>query len=292
MAVPSREESNMDIKELHEKILYPVVRVRTEKAGGSGAIIYSAPDPANPEEYQSFVLTCAHVIDDAISYKKEFHPVLKKDVKTEVLKRVGVEVFDYVYLSKVNSSNSYMADIVAYDRNHDIAVLKLDSPKAMPYVAKIIPRDRIKDVKLFTPIYSAGCSLLHEPFCNEGQITFLTEVIGNKLYWMNNSSCIFGNSGGAIFLADTGELVGVTARVQTIQLGFGVDVITWMGFSVPPQRVYEFFDEQELRFLYDPKDTYEKALERRKKRAKEALLGMIKDEDNEEEQAETDDDEQ
>jgi len=73
-------------------------------------------------------------------------------------------------------------------------------------------------------------------------------------------------------LAESGYQIGVTARITAIQLGFGVDIITWMGFFIAPQRLYEFFDEQELQFLYDPADTYEMALKRRKKKAKEALL--------------------
>ena len=31
--------------QLHEKILYPVTRVRAEKAGGSGVLVYSQPNP-------------------------------------------------------------------------------------------------------------------------------------------------------------------------------------------------------------------------------------------------------
>ena len=36
---------NLNQDQLHEQILYPVVRVRCEKAGGSGVVIYSEPDP-------------------------------------------------------------------------------------------------------------------------------------------------------------------------------------------------------------------------------------------------------
>ncbi len=271
----------MDTKELHEKILYPVVRIRTRRAGGSGTIIYSAQDPENPDEYQSFILTCAHVIEDAISYKKDFHPVLKKDIKKEFLEKVDVEIFDYVYLSKVNSSNTYKADIIAYDKSHDIAILKLDSPKPCPYMAKLISKSNIKDVKLFTPTWTSGCSLLHDPFANPGYVTYLTDVIENKLYWMGNGASIFGNSGGAVFLAGTGEQIGITARITVIPIGFGADIITWMGWFVAPQRFYEFFDEQELGFLYDPSDTYAKSMERRKTKAKSALLGRNDEEEKE-----------
>jgi hypothetical protein len=56
-----------------------------------------------------------------------------------------------------------------------------------------------------------------------------------------------------------------------------------MGFSVAPQRIYEFFDEQELRFLYDPSDTYKAAMERRKKKQELALLRITGQEEKEEE---------
>jgi len=262
----------MEIKDLHESILYPVVRVRTEKAGGSGTIIYSEPNPKNKEEYQTFVMTCAHVVEDAITVKKEWDSYLRKNIEKEFKKLVQVEIFDYVFMSTVNSSNAYKAEIVAYDKAQDIAILKLQSPKQCSYIAKIIPKEEIKDVKLFTPAYASGCSLGHEPFANLGQITYLTEEIDNKLYWMTNCSSIFGNSGGAIFLAESGHQVGITARITGLQLGFGQDIITWMGFSVAPQRIYEFFEEQDLRFLFDDKDTYEKSMKRREKKQKEALM--------------------
>ncbi len=271
-------------KEFHERIIYPVVRVRTDKAGGSGTVIYSKACPDNPEECLSFVLTCAHVIDDAVSTKKDWDSLLKRKIEKEFLDQVQVEVFDYVYLSRVNSSNAYKADIVAYDKYHDIAVLKLDSPKAIQHVAPLLPRDKINTVKLGTPIWTSGCSLGHDPFANSGQITYLSEMIENRLYWMQNGSSIFGNSGGAVFLAETGEQVGITARISAIQLGFGVDVITWMGFSIPVPRIYEFLDEQELKFLYDPSDTYKAAMERRvaKEKAAKRDLGEEPPEDKKE----------
>lgn len=274
----------MNIRELHEKVLYPVVRVKTEKAGGSGTVIYSAPDPNKSEEYQSFVMTCAHVVEGAIQTKKDWDSLLKKKIEKEFLEQVSVEIFDYVYLSRVNSSNSYKADIVAYDKSHDIAILKLDSPKKVDFVASVIPRDKVEKVKLFTETWTSGCSLLHDPFANPGYVTYLTEMINNKLYWMSNGASIFGNSGGAVFLAETGEQLGITARITGIQLGFGFDIITWMGFFVAPQRLYEFFDEQELKFLYDPTDTYGKSLERRKKKEREGLLGRLKKDQQEDEE--------
>ena len=39
----------------------------------------------------------------------------------------------------------------------------------------------------------------------------------------------------------------------------------------------EFIDEQELKFLYDPKDTYEKALKRREIKRKKSIIDMAMD---------------
>jgi len=271
----------MTRQELHEKILYPVVRVRTDKAGGSGTVIYSQPDPKNPEEFLNFVMTCQHVIDDAITTKKDWDSLLKKEIKKEFTKLVTVEVFDYVYMSKVNSTNSYRAEILAYDKHKDIAILKVLSPKKFDYTVKIIPREEIPNLKLFTDVYACGCSLGHEPFANWGQITFLNEDIENQPYLMNNASSIFGNSGGALFLAENGYQIGISARITGLQLGFGFDVITWMGFAIHPDTIYKFFDEQELKFLYDSNDNYYDAMERRRVKQEQALLSQ-KDSDSKE----------
>uniref|UniRef100_A0A6M3JIM8 Putative trypsin-like peptidase domain containing protein n=1 Tax=viral metagenome TaxID=1070528 RepID=A0A6M3JIM8_9ZZZZ len=270
----------MTIQELHQRILYPVVRVRTKKAGGSGTVIYSKPNQHG--KYESFIMTCAHVIDDAIEVKKEWDSFLKKKIEKEFTEQVQVEVFDYVDLSKVNSSNALRADIIAYDKIVDIAILKLDSPKPCPYIAKLIEKDNVDSVKLFTDAYASGCSLGHDPICNQGQVTYVNEKIENKQYFMSNCSSIFGNSGGALFLADTGEQIGITARISAIQLGFGVDIITWMGFSIAPSEIYKFIDEQELKFLYDSSDTFEAAMKRREKKQRESLMARKIDEESDE----------
>jgi len=260
----------LSIKELHEKALYPVVRVSVADVGGSGTIIYSEPDPDKPDEYQTFIMTCEHVIDRGITTKRDWDGLLKKKIEKEFLEKVTVEIFDYVRLSEVNSSNSHKADIIAYDKYHDVAILKLESPKKILYTAKILPKEQIGNIKCFTPTWTCGCSLLHDPFGNPGNVTYLKEMIANRLYWMGNGHSIFGNSGGAVFLAETGEQIGITARITGLQLGLGFDIMTWMGFFVPPQRLYQFFDEQELKFLYDSTDTFKKAMARRKKKEDEA----------------------
>jgi len=260
-------------QELHEKILYPVTRVRAGNAGGSGVLIYSQPDPKHEGNFINIALTCQHVIDGNIKLMDEWDAVLKRQVKKDVIDEVTVEIFDYDG-SKVVSANSTTGKIIAYDKHHDLAAIRLNNPRQMPHVASLYPRDELDNLKLFDKVWVSGCSLLHDPFASEGTLTYLREMIEQKSYLMSNAPSIFGNSGGGLFHGD-GYLLGLTSRITAIQLGFGVDVMTWMGFSTHPERVYEFIDHQELKFLYDDSDDYYSAMSRRDSRRKEALKSVL-----------------
>ena len=98
----------MNQQELHDKILYPVTRVKAGKAGGSGVLVYSEPDPQNDGKYINIVLTCQHVIDGSISVKDEWDSLLKREIKKDIMEEVSVEIFDYDG-SKISSANSSQA---------------------------------------------------------------------------------------------------------------------------------------------------------------------------------------
>jgi hypothetical protein len=264
----------LSVQEIHDQVLYPVVRVRSGSAGGSGVLIYSEPDPKDSTRYINIALTCQHVVDAAIKIREEFDPVLKQQRKTDYFEEVIIEVFDYQG-SKLISSNATNAEIIAYDKHHDLAAVKLNNPRQMPHVASVIPKDEIKNINIADPVVTCGCSLLHDPFPNNGTLTYLREMIEQKAYLMANAPSIFGNSGGGLFHGDTGQLLGLTSRVTVTQLGFGLDVQTWMNFSTHPDRLYEFFEHQELQFLYDNKDDYHAAMERREIKRKNALRAIL-----------------
>ena len=59
----------MDNTQVHEKILYPVTRVRASDSGGSGVMIYSKEDPKHEGQYINIALTCQHVVDKNIKVK-------------------------------------------------------------------------------------------------------------------------------------------------------------------------------------------------------------------------------
>ena len=262
----------MNQKDLHDKVLYPVTRVKTGKAGGSGVLVYSEPDPNDETKYVNIVLTCQHVIDSAISVKDEWDSLLKREIKKDIMEEISVEIFDYDG-SKISSANSSQAEIIAYDKEHDLAAVKLHNSRPMDYVATIYPKDELDQLQLFDEVWTSGCSLLHDPFSNKGELTYLREMIDQKSYIMYNAPSIFGNSGGGVFHGN-GTLLGLCSRITNIQLGFGIDVMTWMGFGTHPSRLYEFFEHHELQFIYDGTD-YHDAQERRKERQRKSLRHLF-----------------
>ena len=271
----SKVSCGMSIQKKHDLFLYPLCRVRSNSKGGSGTVIYCEKNPDKPDEYLTFVLTNAHVVEDSIHTKKSWDSVLKKKVEKEFVDGIIVELFDYVKISKVNSSNSFSATIECYDKEHDLAILKLDSPKKVSHVASIIPKKMVDNrLKLFTEIVMCGCSLLHDPLPSEGIITSIKEVLDNKSYCLMNGDMIFGNSGGAIFLKDTGELIGVPSAVKVMDYGFSSQVMTFMGYFTHPSRMYEFIDAQCFSFLYNKKKNYTDAMKEREKKRKKALYSM------------------
>lgn len=182
----------MEVKDIHEKILYPVTKVRAADAGGSGVMIYSEPDSQHPGEYINICLSCQHVVDKNIVVKDEWDTVLKREVKRDVTSECTVELFDYDG-SKISSANSIKGQIIAYDKNHDLAAIKLNSTRQVPHVASVIPKGEIDNLQIADPVWVCGCSLLHDPFPNPGTLTYLREMIEQKEYLMQNAPSIFGN---------------------------------------------------------------------------------------------------
>lgn len=270
-------------KEFHEKIVYPVCRVRTDRAGGSGTVVYSNPLPDNPEEWETYILTNFHVIEDAISIRKEWSPLKGRKVPKEYRKTVNVEFFEYKYLSDCVGGLSVEADIECWDKDEDLALLRTRTIKPASYVAELYPKEEDNKIKLGYGSYACGCSLGHTPLHTTGEIVSKVDEIENKKYWMSTAQTIFGNSGGAMFLRD-GRFIGVPARITALKLGFGVDIITHMGFFIPIERIYDFLEEQMYQFIYDNEYTSTQCKDMRDKRRREEDKKLIIEEKEEEEE--------
>ncbi len=263
-------ENLTDLQKLYNQVLYPQVRVKTDKFGGSGTIVYSKCS-ANKKSWSSYILTCRHVIDEAVQVVVKWSPPpIGHDIKQEMRKLVTVEFFDYENVlhghRPINSSVD--AEIMAYDMEHDMALLKLRTLKSCPAVANILPLDLKETIQLGSPVVAVGAALLHDPILTFGQITHMGDEIDYKDYWMSNANIAFGNSGGAVFYQHDGTyyFIGIPSRVDVV--GWGSPV-THLGYFSPINRVYEFLKEQMFDFIIDPSQTELGCEERRKAKEEE-----------------------
>jgi hypothetical protein len=111
-----------------------------------------------------------------------------------------------------------------------------------------------------------GAGLGHPPLQTQGQIAGTSDKIDNYEYWLSTAPTIFGNSGGAVFLAGTGEYIGIPSRISVVALGMGGSAITHMSYMIPITNIYDFIDDNMFQFIYDPNFTSAQCREMRKKK--------------------------
>lgn len=247
-----------ELEKIRQEVIYTQVRVKTDQAGGSGTIVYSKEN--NKKTFSNYVLTCQHVIDAAITIKKDWAPPpIGRDIKKEYRKIVTVEFFDYENVPYGHRPLNYSADadIMCYDKTNDMALLKLRTLKKANNVCNILPMEKEESIKIGSDILACGCALLHDPILTAGQITHMGDEIDYKDYWMSNASTIFGNSGGAIYIQMDGiyYFIGIPSRIDIV--GWGTPV-THLGYFSPVHRIYKFLEEQMFNFIVDPIYTEEK----------------------------------
>ena len=238
----------------HEKYIYPVVRVTDgSTSGGSGTIIYS-------KNGSTYVLTNHHVVDSAIKIEEQWDRDLQKNVKREKLKIMYVEIFKYRNISLPVGTLKVEAEIIAYNKDEDMALLKLRSEETIKYIAELYPRDKLDEIYVMEETVAVGCSLLLPPLPTTGVITRQNYLIDSYQYGMSSAQIIYGNSGGAMFLAD-GKFIGIPSRGAAI--GWGTP-ITHMGFFIPLSRVYDWLEKEHFDFIWDGTKTEQDCTAERK----------------------------
>jgi len=267
------------IKKCHDEVLYPTVLVRTRKASGSGTVLYSKLKDQSKSEYETYILTNHHVIDDCIKVSKEWDPMLGAEIKKETRSTVNVEFYRYKHYSRCIGRFSVEADIVTYDKDQDVALLKLRSVEKVPAVAQLYSDD-IENIHVFDKVVACGCQLAHPPIHTRGEIMFMDDEIDNYNYWLSNAQIIFGSSGGGIYLDKNGkhEFIGIPSRIA---MSGWSDAITHMGYFVPVDRIFTWLKDEYYHFIYDSKvdpAKCEKLRNRKKIALKKAFLEKQKSE--------------
>ena len=250
--VQAGEPSDYKIK--HHQMLYTTVLLSAGIGTGSGTVIFSGEVDVDGEtEVHTYILTNHHVVRRSIHIKEEWNPQTKKETKTETRDLVEAFSFEYNDYSVMVGKTGRRAEIIAYDVNADLAVVRLiDTERFVANVANLMPRE--DKLHQFEKVYAVGAGLGFSPFSTDGTVGFNDGLWKGHRYVLTTAPIIFGNSGGALFRwSDTSnsyELVGVPSAVSNA--GFAGPV-THMAWSIPIETVYEVLERNHLCHIWtDP----------------------------------------
>ncbi|MBI4563903.1 MAG: trypsin-like peptidase domain-containing protein [Planctomycetes bacterium] len=238
-----RRDRHRDAALLDRAILQPSVQVSIQGSVGGGTIIHSHPEKSGA--YGTYVITAFHVVQKALdpdgAGEEMPHPVLVR-----------------VYGAEDSPDETVDSDLLLYDERKDLALLKLRSRKPYPLSARLASRDHIRAARVFTPIYTVGCPLGHDPLPSFGEITTHHKEVNGERFWMMSAPTIFGNSGGGVFHRETLEMIGVSAMICTFENPITVPV-PHLGILVPLDIVYDWLAAHHYQFLFDEGSTPEPA---------------------------------
>jgi S1-C subfamily serine protease len=229
-AEAARPAPPRDVDGLHRDILSPSVQVNGNGGVGGGTLLYSAPD-------LTLVVTAFHVIQKVVHYTED--GVYRDPVQVTLYGRDG------------RASELVESELVAYDEGKDLALLHLRTTNVYPNVARLASREQLRGIRVFTPVYTVGCPLGHDPLPTLGEIATLRKDVNGERFWMMNAPTIFGNSGGGVFHRETREMVGVSVMICTYS-GAVATPVPHLGILVSLADVYDWLDSLGYPFVYDP----------------------------------------
>jgi S1-C subfamily serine protease len=249
LASPALADPSPQIR--HEQMIYPVVLIQTGGGSGSGTVIFSE---THEGEVHTYILTNHHVIKNSVHVTKVWcsgPPKCDQPEKIDVERRDSLRAqwFDYNELSRSIGMRSQKADIIAYSKLYDLALLRTRNKETpVKYVAAIIPEDA--PIYLGDEVKCVGAGLGNPPFITSGEVSFLDAEIKGEDGTYTTMSCqlIFGNSGGAAFRWSGSEfqLVGVPAKVSAT---WATGPVTHMAWAISMETVRAFLVEHELGWI-------------------------------------------
>lgn len=212
-----------DVERMWRELVAPVVQLAGDATVGSGVLLESIPDD-DGEGWTTHLLTSWHVVRDIYGAPQR----TQDPVPVTMFERNG-------------ATRRERALMVAYDVQLDIAVLELQSDERLAFGARLAPRSRLENVRVFDAIYAVGCPLGNDPIPTPGEIASTTHVVDGVRYWMLSAPTYIGNSGGGIFDARTHELVGIFSKIYTHGAARST-IVPHMGLATPMPVVYDWME--------------------------------------------------
>lgn len=223
---------------MQRSMILPTVQLRGNGTVGSGVLVYSEPQPElgtkGPPPHTTFVLTAYHVV---------------VEVMGERFDRGTIEEVHVLRPDRPETTRTFSARLVLFDRRRDLALLRLDTTEKLDQVARWRPRQALSEIDVFRQAYAVGCPLGNRPLPTLGEISSKSKTVGDQVFWMLSAPIYFGNSGGGVFLADTCELIGVSSMIYTYGKSNPV-VVPHLGLFVPLEAVYDWLDSEGYAFVH------------------------------------------
>lgn len=220
-----------DHGELTRTMLLPTVQLNGDDTVGSGTIVFSGPNEKNGGRNETYLLTSYHVVRNILA-------------DTPKARQTGFDVTVYLEDEKLVLKGR----MVASQPKIDAALVKVFTDKRLPYVANVLPRSEVSQVRVWDPVCAVGCPLGNDPVPSKGEVSSLHNELNGANYWMVNAPTYFGNSGGGIYRADTRQLIGVFSKIYTHGKGQPV-VVPHMGLCTPIELIYDWLVEENLDHL-------------------------------------------
>jgi len=213
-------------EQLWEGFMGPVVQLSGSISVGSGTLLASTPIAGLPRARRTYVMTAWHVVRDM------------QAVPVEPLTPVPVRI----YLADGHTRDE-SARVVVRSEKLDFALLELVSTDPVPHGALLPSPEHVASVATFHPIVAVGCPLGTDPIPTRGEVASSDHRVENQRYWMINAPTYIGNSGGAVFDAGSGELLGVFSKIYN-HGSLRPTIVPHMGLVTPMDDIYAFLATQ------------------------------------------------
>jgi hypothetical protein len=212
-----------DKDRMWRELVGPTVQLMGEDTVGSGVLLESEPIQGS-KEYCTYLLTAWHVVRDIQNGLENIH------------KPVPLTIYGQDHKLWPET-----AQLLKYDPAIDGALLKLNTTRRIECGAKLAPRSRLAEVKIFEQVYAVGCPLGNDPIPTFGEIADTHHVVDSSHYWMISAPTYIGNSGGGIFDAETHELMGIFSKIYT-HGSLRPTVVPHMGLVTSLTTIYDWLD--------------------------------------------------
>jgi len=214
-------------KKLHEKCIYPTVKLEVSlehgSGCGSGTIVRSV---SMGNIFNNVVITAAHNLSNG--------PVI-------------ICVPKFKNWSTVIGYDKFPCAVFNYSKKYDLAILLFESPTIMPTAEFDF------DSKFFigSQIFKLGYGVTDECRLDRGEITSVStaEPVGFLGHLRLNAHTIFGDSGGPLFLTSSHKIIGVNKAIR----GFQNQFLTQFAYAVPISflKTWNSESQNSLTFVFD-----------------------------------------